>query len=93
MKPIGDFCRKNGIRLVIPFSINGNDVAQNERIYQVFQTPAQQNEASINAFVQRFKGRHIVIVDCNDTTSRKGVFTFNLRKRLEKVGTTYSLPT
>ena len=81
VKPIGDFCRKNGIRLVIPFSINGNDVAQNEHIYQVFQTPAQQNEASINAFVQRFKGRHIVIVDCNDTTSRKGVFTFNLRKR------------
>ena len=91
VKPIGDFCRKNGIRLVIPFSINGNDVAQNERIYQVFQTPAQQNEASINAFVQRFKGRHIVIVDCNDTTSRKGVFTFNLRKRLEKAGTTYSI--
>ena len=91
VKPIGDFCRKNGIRLVFPFSINGNDVAQNEHIYQVFQTPAQQNEASINAFVQRFKGRHIVIVDCNDTTSRKGVFTFNLRKRLEKAGTTYSI--
>ena len=91
VKPIGDFCRKNGIRLVIPFSINGNDVAQNERIYQIFQTPAQQNEASVNAFAERFKGRHVVIVDCNDTTSRKGVFTSALRKRMEKAGMTYSI--
>lgn len=91
VKPIGDFCRKNGIRLVIPFSINGNDVAQNERIYQIFQTPAQQNEASANAFAERFKGRHVVIVDCNDTTSRKGVFTSALRKRMEKAGMTYSI--
>ena len=66
-------------------------MAQNERIYQIFQTPAQQNEASVNAFAERFKGRHVVIVDCNDTTSRKGVFTSALRKRMEKAGMTYSI--
>ena len=32
-----------------------------------------------------------MIVDCNDTTSRKGVFTTALRKRMEKTGITYSI--
>ena len=50
VKPIGDFCRKNNIRLVIPFSISGNDVASNDHIYQVYQTPAQQTEAAVSVW-------------------------------------------
>lgn len=91
VKPMGDFCRRNNIKLVIPFSINGNDVASNDHIMQVYQSPQQQNELAVNAFVERFKGCHAVIIDCNDTTSRKGVFTSALRKRMEKAGMTYSI--
>lgn len=88
---IGDFCRKHGIKLVIPFSISGNDVASNPQIFQVYQTPASLNEAAIKAFLDRFGGRHPVFVDCNDTTSRKGGFTFALRKKLEARGVKYSI--
>lgn len=91
VKPVGDFCRRNNIKLVIPFSINGNDVASNDHIMQVYQSAQQQNELAVNAFVERFKGCHAVIIDCNDTTSRKGVFTSALRKRMEKAGMTYSI--
>ena len=91
VKSIGDFCRRNNIKLVIPFSISGNDVASNDHIMQVYQSPQLQNELAVNAFVERFKGCHAVIVDCNDTTSRKGVFTSALRKRMEAAGIGYSI--
>lgn len=88
---IGEFCRKHGIKLVIPFSISGNDVATNPQIFQVYQTPAALNDDAVNAFLNRFGGRHPVFVDCNDTTSRKGGFTFALRKKLEARGVKYSI--
>lgn len=91
VKPVGDFCRRNNIKLVIPFSINGNDVASNDHIMQVYQSAQLQNELAVNAFVERFKGCHAVIIDCNDTTSRKGVFTAALRKRMEAAGIGYSI--
>ena len=91
VKPVGDFCRRNNIKLVIPFSINGNDVASNDHIMQVYQSAQQQNELAVNAFVERVKGCHAVIIDCNDTTSRKGVFTAALRKRMEAAGIGYSI--
>lgn len=91
VKSMGDFCRRNNIKLVIPFSISGNDVASNDHIMQVYQSPQLQNELAVNAFVERFKGCHAVIVDCNDTTSRKGMFTSALRKRMEVAGIGYSI--
>lgn len=86
VKPIGDFCRANNIKLVIPFSISGNDVASNDHILQVYQSPQQQTMAAVNAFVERFRGAHAVIIDCNDAESTKGAFTTALRKRLGEVG-------
>lgn len=86
VKPLGDFCRVNNIKLVIPFSISGNDVASNDHIMQVYQSQQQQREAAVNAFVERFKGAHAVIVDCADTASTKGVFTSALRKRMAEAG-------
>lgn len=91
VKQMGDFCRRNDIKLVIPFSISGNDVATNDHIFQVYQTPQQLTEAAVSAFVERFRGAHAVIIDCNDTTSNKGAFTAALRKRLAAVGIDYSI--
>lgn len=83
VKPIAAFAKENGSKLVIPFSINGNDVASNPYIYQVYQSPEYFYNEVIKHFLYRFSNYHVVVVDCNDRTSDKGVFTFGLRRQLE----------
>lgn len=89
--PLAGFCKTYGIKMVIPFSINGDDVDRNKEIFQVYQSPDVLNDATIKAFFNRFKNVHPIFVDCNDSTSRKGNFTFGLRKELEKRNINYSI--
>lgn len=83
VKPLADFAKKNDIKLVIPFSINGNDVAVNPNIFQVYQSPEFFYNEVIKHFLYRFSNYHVVVIDCNDRSSDKGVFTFGLRKQLD----------
>lgn len=89
--PLADFCKNYGIKMVIPFSINGDNVERTKEIFQVYQVPESLNDATIKAFLNRFKNVHPIFVDCNDTTSRKGNFTFGLRKELEKRKIAYNI--
>lgn len=91
LKMLGDFCRANDIKLIVPFSISGNEVEANPHIYQVYQSAEVLNERAIKAFMERFPDCHPVFIDCNDTTSNKGSFTFGLRKQLEAKGIAYSI--
>lgn len=91
VKPLAAFCREHDIRMVIPFSISGNDVETNPEIFQVYQTADVLTKRAVDAFIDRFKGRHVVFIDCNDSTSRKGAFTAQLRQRLDGAGMKYSI--
>ena len=91
VKPLADFCRNYDIRMVIPFSINGDDVQAYRQIFQVYQPADMQNQDAVNAFLERFPNHHAVFIDCNDSTSRKGLFTMNLRKQLEAKGRTFNI--
>lgn len=51
---LAGFCKTYGIKMVIPFSITGDDVERNKEIFQVYQSPEQLNEATIQAFLKRF---------------------------------------
>lgn len=82
VKPLADFARSNDIKLVIPFSISGNDVLTNPDIFQVYQSPEYFNNEVIRQFATRFANYNVVVIDCNDRTSDKGNFTFNLRRVL-----------
>ncbi len=86
VKPLSFFVKDNDIRLVIPFSITGNDVDSNPNIFQVYQSPEDFYSRVIDHFAYRFKDYNIVVIDCNDKTSDKGIFTFPLRKKLEQKG-------
>ncbi len=88
---LAGFCKTYGIKMVIPFSIAGDDVERNKEIFQIYQSPEQLNEATIQAFLKRFPSAHPIFVDCNDSTSRKGSFTFGLRKELERRKISYSI--
>lgn len=91
VKPLADFCSRNDIKLVIPFSINGDEVTKNKNIYQVYQTTDELNNVSIQTFVARFSKYHPVFIDCNDLTSKKGIFTSALRNKLESLGIKYNI--
>ena len=91
MKPLADYCKAKKIRLVIPFSITGNEVETNSQIFQIYQNNSFFNEKSIEVFLSKFKSYHPIFIDCNDTSSDKGIFTFGLRKKLEEQGISYGI--
>ncbi len=91
VKALSDFATEHDIRVLIPFSINSHELYTNRNIFQVYQSPVEQNEAFVRTFVTRFADSHPVFVDCNDTTSQKGIFTSGLRRRLEQQDIKYSI--
>ena len=91
VKDLSAFAKKHDIKLFIPFSINVPEGGYNENVFQVYQNHTNFNAKVIDSFVENFSSCHVVIVDCNDTTSKKGVFTFPLRKKLEEKGISQSV--
>ena len=91
VKPLADFCQKNDIMMVIPFSITGNDVERYANLFQVYQSNEDFDRATIRNFVQQFSGCHPIIIDCADQNSTKGSFTAALRQELDSRGIAYSL--
>ena len=91
LKALGDYARKNNIKVLIPFSINSTEVYDNGNLFQVYQNGNTLNEAYSFRYCQRYKDYHTIIIDCNDTTSTKGGFTSTLRRKLEQEGQVYSI--
>lgn len=86
---LAEFCKARDIKLVIPFSISGDDVTSYAQIFQVWQSDDKLNNNAIEAFLKRYKDARVVLIDCNDKTSKKGSFTFGLRNRLSARGQEY----
>jgi ABC-type branched-subunit amino acid transport system substrate-binding protein len=91
MPALSEFVTQHDILLVIPFSINAPQLFNNGNIFQIYQSQSSFNETAISRFVERFQDAHPVVIDCNDTTSTKGDFTFRLRRSLESKGVLYSI--
>ncbi len=86
LSSLTSYARASGSKIVIPFSINGNDVATNSNIFQIHKSPTLFNENVVKQFIARFKDSNVIIVDCQDATSDKGAFTSSLRKKIEENG-------
>ncbi|MBQ2211221.1 MAG: LysM peptidoglycan-binding domain-containing protein [Prevotella sp.] len=91
VKPLGDFAKARGIRVLIPFSTKTTEVYDNGALFQVYQNGNTLNEAYVYRFYQQFKDCHPILIDCNDSTSTKGGFTSSLRRKLEQEGIIYSI--
>ena len=91
VKPLADFATAHDIKVFIPFSINSHEILVNRNLMQVYQPQTEQNESVIDHFMERFSDTHPVFIDCNDTTSQKGIFTFGLRRKLEGKGIQYQI--
>ena len=91
VKALGDFAMAHDIRVLIPFSINSQEIYNNYNLFVAHQNGNQLNEAYVQRFYERFKDCHPVLIDCNDSTSTKGSFTAALRRKLEQNGIAYSI--
>jgi len=91
VRALSDFVSAHDIKLLIPFSITAPPLYTNKNVYQVYQNANDINTRTINAFLSQFVDYHPVIIDCNDTTSKKGIFTFGLRRKLEERGLEYNV--
>lgn len=60
-------------------------------MFQVYQSPQFFAQQTVKYFIERFQGSHVVVVDCNDAKSDKGVFTMALRMALAEKGMTCSI--
>ena len=79
---LANFCKTYDIKMVIPFSITGDDVTKNSNVFQVYQSPEELNRKSIGAFLERFPGHQAIFINCNDDQSTKAAFTKGLRQQL-----------
>ncbi len=86
MAQLSDFVTLHDIRLVIPFSINAPQLLTNPNIFQVWQSSTSFNEHVVSQFIEMFRDCQPVFIDCNDSESTKGSFTFPLRRLLEQQG-------
>ena len=91
VKALGDFAREHKIRVLIPFSINSQEVFTNAMLFQVYQNDNLLNDGYVASYYDRYKNYHTVLIDCNDRTSTKGGFTSALRRKLEMEGKKYSI--
>lgn len=91
MAQLSQFVTRHDIRLVIPFSINAPELLTNRNIFQIYQSTNNFNESVIEQFLQKFSGYRPVLIDCNDSTSTKGLFTSALRRQLEVRGISYGI--
>ena len=91
MDKLSAFCQQHGTMLVIPFSINAPQLAENSHVFQVYQTPASLDLSTSRRFAEWFKDYHPVIVDCDNPNSTKGSFTTALRQELNARNIRYSL--
>lgn len=91
MQAMSDFVQRNDIRLVIPFSINAPQLLTNPNIFQIWQSPTNVTNSSIDRYLENFKDYHPVFIDCNDSTSKKFPFTSGLRRQLDNRGIVYNV--
>lgn len=88
---LSTFADDNDVIVVIPFSITAPEVERNSHLFQIYQPADDFNKLVVDQYKKEFEGSHTIIVDCNDSTSRKGAFTKALRKGIEEDGGSLSV--
>ena len=85
LKPLSDFAKENGIRLVVPFTSKDSEVFTNPYLYQV-NTPQSYLYAQVyKLFAEQFAEYNIVFVEVNDGKDKTDYIT-GLKQELDTRG-------
>lgn len=90
VKPLAEFCKKNNIKMVIPFSISGNDVENYSEIFQVYQSKEDLNVSTARRMANYFGAYHIVFVDCGANANDQNAFISLLREEVNAAKLSFS---
>jgi len=91
LKQVSDFAIDNNIKVLLPFPIKITDVSARQNLFLANMSDDSFNESTILNFLDKFADCKTVFIDCNDSLSRKGRFTMELRKRLTASGRSFSI--
>ncbi|MDD3037241.1 LysM peptidoglycan-binding domain-containing protein [Bacteroides sp.] len=86
IKPLSEFAQKNDIRLVIPFSLKGEEVFNNPFIYQI-NTPQSYLYSKVNEhFIRQFPNAHVIFIESATPDKEKAEFIKGLKQELKSKG-------
>lgn len=84
IKPLASFAKKNGIRLVIPFTSKDNEVFNNPFVYQINTPQSYLYSEVYEHFTRKFNNPNIIILETGTVDKDKVNFITGLRKELKR---------
>ena len=89
IKPLADFARKNGSRLVIPFTSKDNTVFRNPSVYQINTPQSYLYSEVYDHFLRHFPNANVIFVEAGNGAKDKADFIKGLKDELRN----HSIPT
>ena len=89
---LADYARRNGVRLVVPFSSKVAEVEQNPAVYVVNTPEAYRNRAAAEVIARQFGTTHLVVLQT--ASANEAAFVQTLKAKAAAQGATFTtLPT
>lgn len=82
IRPLADFAKKNGIRLVIPFTSKDNTVYQNASVYQINTPQSYLYSEVYDHFLRQFPRANVVFIEAAQGAKEKAEFVKGLKEEL-----------
>ncbi|MBR5541514.1 MAG: LysM peptidoglycan-binding domain-containing protein [Bacteroides sp.] len=83
VKPMADFAEKNNIRLVVPFSSQGDDVFNNPFIYLINTPQSYLYSEVYEHYIRKFPNANVVFLDAETGHTDKADFIKGLKEELK----------
>lgn len=91
VQKVADFADDNNIKVLMPFSVKESSLSAKPSMFYAANNDKNYNETVMANFINKFAAYKTIFVDCNDSLSRKGSFTMELRRRLSAMGRSFSI--
>ena len=83
VKPMADFAEQNNIRLVVPFSSQGDDVFNNPSVYLINTPQSYLYSEVYEHYLRKFSNAHVVFLDAETGHTDKESFISGLKEELK----------
>jgi LysM repeat protein len=89
VKPVADFAKKHGIKLVVPFTSKNEEVFSNPSIFQINTPQSYLYNEVYDHFLRKFTGCQVIFLDPDNGDRSKQEFIRGLKAELKNRGIAY----